>query len=206
VTLGEIAVLTDFRAHLVCWEVDLAVRRRLVGLFWESSVGLAAVLGTLAVVALAALVYLIGSAQSDESSFVAQGGGPTQPGYQPGVEDIVAGDIVWSDRAVLDSAGLELDDVGPRRREDGDLFTASWDDISARPAAKIALWVEAGIPTAAQCRDTVILFGRDHAPAETGRRYCVTTSNGRFALIKLVQKSPYGPYGWLIQASVWSGA
>jgi hypothetical protein len=107
---------------------------------------------------------------------------------------------------VLDSDGLELDDTGPRRDVGGDVFTASWDDISARPAARIALWVETGIPTAAQCRDTVILFGRDHAPAETGRRYCVTTSNGRPALIKLVQKSAYGPYGWIIQASVWSGA
>ena len=183
------------------------MRRRLVALLWESTVGLTAVLGGLAVVALAALLYLVTSGDSGPAASAVVDGDPAtaQPSYQPGVRDLVGGEVLWSDRAVLDSDGLELDAAGPRRGG-GDVFTANWDDISARPTAKIALWIETGIPTAAQCRDTVILFGRDHAPAGTGRRYCITTSDGRHALLKLVQKSAVGPYGWIIQASVWSRA
>jgi hypothetical protein len=177
------------------------VRSRL----WESTLGFVGLVSLLGAVAVGALAYLVATSGDSDPGVVA-GPLPTPVDYEPAVPDLVGGDVLWADRAVLDSDGLELDGTGPRRATAGDLFTESWSDISARPAAKIALWVETGIPTAAQCRDTVILFGRDHALAETGRRYCVTTSDGRPALIKLVRKTAVGPYGWMIQASVWSHA
>lgn len=173
---------------------------RVRGVLWDSTVGLVSVLGVLAFLAAAGLL-LTGRDEPVRASVTPF---PVQPSYQPSVQDVVAGELLWTDDAVLDAEGLELDATGPRRAA-GDVYTRSWGEISARPGVKIALWVSSTVPTSAQCVAQVAVFGRDAARAESGGRLCVVTTDGRPALIKLVRKSAVGPYGWLIHASVWSG-
>jgi hypothetical protein len=172
---------------------------RVRGVLWDSTVGLVSVLGVLALLATVGL-FLTGRDEPERASVAPL---PVQPPYQPSVQDVVAGELLWTDDAVLDADGLELDAAGPRRGA-GDVYTRSWGEISARPGVKVALWVSSTMPTSAQCVAQVTVFGRDAARAESGGRLCVVTSDGRPALIKLVRKSAVGPYGWLIQASVWS--
>jgi hypothetical protein len=142
-------------------------------------------------------------------------GAPGTPGARTGVpvgpaaatEDPVGGVLVWDEQVMLDRAGLELDEGAPRRGDgdgdSGDVFTGSWTQISTRNEARVALWTEPRTPGAADCLRVVAASGSTSAPAETGLLFCVESSDGRPARVKLVNKSPFGSYGWITQATVW---
>ena len=177
--------------------------------FWSSPTGVASIAAVLAaaLAGVAAVVMMSG----DGSPAVPSNPGEVSVGAPAGpataTEDPVGGILVWTDQVMLDRDGLELDENSPRRgtrnREEGDIFTGSWTQVSARSGARVAPWNKAETPTAAGCLAELASSGRDSAPAETGRLFCVESSDGRPAMVKLVNKSPFGAFGWITQATVW---
>ena len=178
--------------------------------FWSSPTGMASVAAV--VVAAVAGAVAVAMMSGDDP----QPGTPTTPagvsisapaGPATATEDPVGGVLIWTDQVMLDRDGLELDEDGPRRgardREEGDIFTGSWTQVSARSGARVSPWNKAETPTAVGCLAELASSGAPSAPAETGRLFCVESSDGRPAMVKLVNKSPFGAFGWITQATVW---
>ena len=178
--------------------------------FWSSPTGMASVAAV--VVAAVAGAVAVAMMSGDDP----QPGTPTTPagvsisapaGPATATEDPVGGVLIWTDQVMLDRDGLELDENSPRRgtrnRDEGDIFTGNWTQISARAGARVSPWNKAETPTAAGCLVELASSGGDSAPAETGRLFCVESSDGRLAMVKLVNKSPFGAFGWITQATVW---
>lgn len=177
--------------------------------FWTTPTGLVTAGALLlAVAAAAALIF----AFSGEDDAPPAGGAPGTAASVPvgpaaSTDDPVGGVLLWNDQVMLDRAGLELDEGAPRRGtgdgDSGDIYTNSWTQVSTRNDARIALWTQARAPSAADCLAAAASSGGTSAPAETGRLFCVESSDGRAARVKLVNKSPFGSFGWITQATVW---
>jgi hypothetical protein len=178
--------------------------------FWSSPTGMASV-AAVVVAAVAGAVAVATMSGDDPQPAVPATPGSVSVGAPAGpataTEDPVGGVLVWTDQVMLDRDGLELDEGAPRRgardREEGDIFTGSWTQVSARSGARVSAWNRAETPTAAGCLSELASSGGASAPAETGRLFCVESSEGRPAMVKLVNKSPFGAFGWITQATVW---
>jgi hypothetical protein len=178
--------------------------------FWSSPTGVASIAAVLAA-ALAGVAAVVMLSGDDPQAAVPPVPGEVSVGAPAGpataTEDPVGGVLVWTEQVMLDRDGLELDENSPRRgtrnRDEGDIFTGNWTQISARAGARVSPWNKAETPTAAGCLVELASSGGDSAPAETGRLYCVESSDGRPAMVKLVNKSPFGAFGWITQATVW---